>query len=63
MAAAAWGKGLSDVKAATRPSTLISAMAVCQAEGVSCNAGTTPAMGLANISVVRAVGTHMGKYG
>ncbi|NWT85277.1 SYPL2 protein, partial [Lanius ludovicianus] len=53
VAAAAWGKGLSDVKAATRPSTLISAMGVCQVEGVSCNAGTTPAFGLANISVVR----------
>uniref|UniRef100_A0A8C3XH86 Synaptophysin like 2 n=1 Tax=Cyanoderma ruficeps TaxID=181631 RepID=A0A8C3XH86_9PASS len=52
VAAAAWGKGLSDVKAATRPSTLISAMAVCQGDGVVCNAGTTPAMGLANISVL-----------
>ncbi|NXW71290.1 SYPL2 protein, partial [Hirundo rustica] len=53
VAAAAWGKGLSDVKAATRPSALIAAMGVCQGDGVVCNAGTTPAMGLANISVVR----------
>ncbi|KAM7032769.1 synaptophysin-like protein 2 isoform 2-T2 [Acridotheres tristis] len=52
VAAAAWGKGLSDVKAATRPSTLIAAMATCQVEGVTCAAGTTPAMGLANISVL-----------
>ncbi|NXD56236.1 SYPL2 protein, partial [Corvus moneduloides] len=53
VAAAAWGKGLSDVKAATRPSTLISAMGVCQGDEVLCSAGTTPAFGLANISVVR----------
>ncbi|NWI77969.1 SYPL2 protein, partial [Dryoscopus gambensis] len=53
VAAAAWGKGLSDVKAATHPSTLISSMPVCKDEGVHCSAGTTPAMGLANISVVR----------
>ncbi|NXR73815.1 SYPL2 protein, partial [Pycnonotus jocosus] len=53
VAAAAWGKGLSDVKAATRPSTLISAIAACQDSGVECKAITTPAMGLANISVVR----------
>lgn len=54
VAAAAWGKGLTDVKAATRPASLIAAMAVCQGQEVVCNAGTTPAMGLANISVVRA---------
>ncbi|NWT19422.1 SYPL2 protein, partial [Vireo altiloquus] len=52
VAAAAWGKGLSDVKAATHPNTIISAMSACKAEG-KCTAGTTPAMGLANISVVR----------
>ena len=54
VAAAAWGKGLSDVKAATRPASLLAAMGVCQGEEVVCSAGTTPAMGLANISVVRA---------
>ncbi|NXS74363.1 SYPL2 protein, partial [Pandion haliaetus] len=53
VAAAAWGKGLTDVKAATRPTSLIAAMGVCQGQDVVCNAGTTPAMGLANISVVR----------
>ncbi|XP_032936280.1 synaptophysin-like protein 2 [Catharus ustulatus] len=52
VAAAAWGKGLSDVKAATRPSTLIAGMGVCQDKDVVCSAGTTPAMGLANISVL-----------
>uniref|UniRef100_A0A663EKC1 Synaptophysin like 2 n=1 Tax=Aquila chrysaetos chrysaetos TaxID=223781 RepID=A0A663EKC1_AQUCH len=52
VAAAAWGKGLTDVKAATRPASLIAAMAVCQGQEVVCNAGTTPAMGLANISVL-----------
>ncbi|XP_054032542.1 synaptophysin-like protein 2 [Dryobates pubescens] len=52
VAAAAWGKGLSDVKAATRPSSLLAAMAVCQGPDVTCSAGTTPAMGLANISVL-----------
>ncbi|NXJ86600.1 SYPL2 protein, partial [Trogon melanurus] len=53
VAAAAWGKGLTDVKAATRPASLIAAMMVCQDAGVTCDVGTTPAMGLANISVVR----------
>lgn len=57
VAAAAWGKGLTDVKAATRPASLIAAMGVCQGQEVVCNAGTTPAMGLANISVVSA-STH-----
>ncbi|NXM29478.1 SYPL2 protein, partial [Oxyruncus cristatus] len=52
VAAAAWGKGLSDVKAATRPGALLGAMAVCQAEDNLCSPGTTPSMGLANISVV-----------
>ncbi|XP_064354008.1 synaptophysin-like protein 2 [Dromaius novaehollandiae] len=52
VAAAAWGKGLSDVKGATRPASLIGAMSVCQGEDVVCNAGATPAMGLANISVL-----------
>ncbi|NXS54968.1 SYPL2 protein, partial [Brachypteracias leptosomus] len=53
VAAAAWGKGLSDVKAATRPSSLMGAISVCHGSDALCNAGATPAMGLANISVVR----------
>ncbi|XP_067387824.1 synaptophysin-like protein 2 [Emydura macquarii macquarii] len=52
VAAAAWGKGLSDVKGATRPSSLIAAMPVCHLQQAVCNAGVTPAMGLANISVL-----------
>ncbi|XP_038236218.1 synaptophysin-like protein 2 isoform X2 [Dermochelys coriacea] len=52
VAAAAWGKGLSDVKGATRPSSLIAAMSVCHLKQAVCNAGATPAMGLANISVL-----------
>ncbi|XP_031464485.1 synaptophysin-like protein 2, partial [Phasianus colchicus] len=56
VAAAAWGKGLSDVKAATRPSSLIAAISVCQNNEAVCNAGATPAMGLANISVVSTGG-------
>lgn len=53
VAFSAWGKGLSDVKGATRPSSLIAAMSVCQFKNAVCNAGATPSMGLANISVVR----------
>ncbi|CAI5777448.1 2 isoform X2 [Podarcis lilfordi] len=52
VAFSAWGKGLSDVKAATRPSSLIAAMSVCQLKTAVCNAGATPSMGLANISVL-----------
>ncbi|XP_026572690.1 synaptophysin-like protein 2 isoform X1 [Pseudonaja textilis] len=52
VAFSAWGKGLSDVKGATRPSSLIAAMSVCQFKNAVCNAGATPSMGLANISVL-----------
>ncbi|XP_060057932.1 synaptophysin-like protein 2 isoform X1 [Erinaceus europaeus] len=55
VAAAAWGKGLSDVKGATRPSSLIAAMTVCHGEEAVCSAGATPSMGLANISVDQAL--------
>ncbi|XP_007485147.1 synaptophysin-like protein 2 isoform X1 [Monodelphis domestica] len=51
VAAAAWGKGLTDVKGATRPSSLIAAMSVCHGEEAVCSPGATPSMGLANISV------------
>lgn len=57
VAAAAWGKGLTDVKGATRPSSLTAAMSVCHGEEAVCSAGATPSMGLANISVVRVVAT------
>ncbi|XP_059942200.1 synaptophysin-like protein 2 [Mesoplodon densirostris] len=52
VAAAAWGKGLTDIKGATRPSSLIAAMSVCNGEEAVCSAGATPSMGLANISVL-----------
>uniref|UniRef100_A0A8D0NVN1 MARVEL domain-containing protein n=1 Tax=Sus scrofa TaxID=9823 RepID=A0A8D0NVN1_PIG len=55
VAAAAWGKGLTDVKGATRPSSLTAAMSVCHGEEAVCSGGATPSMGLANISVVRPV--------
>uniref|UniRef100_A0A8P0PH44 Synaptophysin like 2 n=1 Tax=Canis lupus familiaris TaxID=9615 RepID=A0A8P0PH44_CANLF len=55
VAAAAWGKGLTDIKGATRPSSLTAAMSVCHGEEAVCSAGATPSMGLANISVVRPV--------
>lgn len=55
VAAAAWGKGLTDVKGATRPSSLTAAMSVCHGEDAVCSAGATPSMGLANLSVVRPV--------
>lgn len=53
VAAAAWGKGLTDVKAATRPSSLTTAMSVCHGDDAVCSTGATPSMGLANLSVVR----------
>ncbi|XP_059783242.1 synaptophysin-like protein 2 isoform X1 [Balaenoptera ricei] len=52
VAAAAWGKGLTDIKGATRPSSLTAAMSVCHGEEAVCSAGATPSMGLANISVL-----------
>ena len=58
VAAAAWGKGLTDIKGATRPSSLTAAMSVCHGEEAVCSAGATPSMGLANISVVRPVATE-----
>lgn len=57
VAAAAWGKGLTDVKGATRPSSLTAAMSVCHGEEAVCSDGATPSMGLANLSVVRLVAT------
>lgn len=53
VAAAAWGKGLTDVKGATLPSSLTEAMTVCHGEDAVCSEGATPSMGLANLSVVR----------
>ncbi|NWR54659.1 SYPL2 protein, partial [Bucorvus abyssinicus] len=52
VAAAAWGKGLSDVKPATRPASLLAAVTPCHDPEAGCSPGPTPAMGLANLSVV-----------
>ncbi|XP_036309118.1 synaptophysin-like protein 2 [Pipistrellus kuhlii] len=52
VAAAAWGKGLTDVKGATLPSSLTQAMTVCHGEDAVCSDGATPSMGLANLSVL-----------
>ncbi|CAI9554891.1 unnamed protein product [Staurois parvus] len=52
VAASAWGKGLTDVKLATHPSSLLSSMPVCQMEKATCSASIAPFFGLANISVL-----------
>ncbi|XP_018422501.1 PREDICTED: synaptophysin-like protein 2 [Nanorana parkeri] len=52
VAASAWGKGLTDVKLATHPSSLLSSMPVCQLDNVNCSASIAPLFGLANISVL-----------
>ncbi|XP_075471494.1 synaptophysin-like protein 2 [Ascaphus truei] len=58
VAASAWGKGVMDVKLATRPSSILSAMPLCQLEKAVCSAGAAPFFGLANVSVVRGVKVH-----
>ncbi|KAM4795235.1 synaptophysin-like protein 2 [Rhinophrynus dorsalis] len=52
VAASAWGKGLTDVKLATRPSAILSSMPLCQLEKATCNTGSAPYFALANISVL-----------
>ncbi|XP_008294321.1 synaptophysin-like protein 2b isoform X2 [Stegastes partitus] len=48
----AWGKGLSDVKWATRPDTIISFLDVCKNGKSTCTAGALPHMGRLNASVI-----------
>ncbi|XP_023391804.1 synaptophysin-like protein 2 isoform X5 [Pteropus vampyrus] len=63
VAAAAWGKGLTDVKGATQPSSLTAAMSVCHGDEAVCSAGATPSMGLANLSVPRNCAFRKGSRG
>ncbi|XP_041953530.1 synaptophysin-like protein 2b [Alosa sapidissima] len=46
----AWGKGLTDIKFATSPSTLVTILSVCK-EGNTCTPGAIPHMGRLNASV------------
>ncbi|KAM9351425.1 synaptophysin-like protein 2b [Symphorus nematophorus] len=48
----AWAKGLTDVKWATSPSTIVSQLNVCKDVKNLCTAGATPHMGRLNASVI-----------
>ncbi|KAK7135827.1 hypothetical protein R3I94_014486 [Phoxinus phoxinus] len=48
----AWGKGLTDVKWATRPNTLMSVTDACKLTLNNCTPGHTPIMGRLNSSVI-----------
>lgn len=49
----AWAKGLSDVKVATNPPTILTFLAVCKDTSNKCSPGAVPYMGRLNVSVVR----------
>ncbi|XP_077462958.1 synaptophysin-like protein 2b [Stigmatopora argus] len=48
----AWAKGLSDVKWATSPSTILTFLEMCKDSSNNCTAGAVPHMGRLNASVI-----------
>lgn len=49
----AWAKGLSDVKTATNPATILTFLSICKDINNKCTPGAVPLMGRLNASVVR----------